>query len=261
MTANECPEHDDGVGVILVCDGASSSVSLRKTYEALVAEVERDVPHAVCSLAIPGQSAPRLRLGDGSEVLSLAQAYQSLRKSGLSRCIFVPLLLTRDERYERIRAELGSLRLPGPYVLGRPIVSSTNDARTFATLLIRTFPQLRGALTVFLCPGPGMTGYVRILARELSAQGRQDMMIQALGEDPARLVWRIAQEAPLVSGVRLIPMAWTFGQLEYQSALDVEAALERSLYRVEVHEAGLLAYPGLRRRVVELIDQAARRGQ
>ncbi|MGN9235450.1 sirohydrochlorin cobaltochelatase, partial [Atopobiaceae bacterium HCP3S3_D6] len=170
----------------------------------------------------------------------------------------------------RLRAEVASAPAGLAQVaLGRPLVSRASDARRLAEALVRALPQGRNAVTVLVGDGGGSragaagSGALSLLEVALRGLGRPDLWVCPLDADPTGLLRRVAEEAPCAFSVRLVPLMMAAGDLERarigaDAGESLRAALERSLYGVEVREGGLVSLTDVRYLLLEHLDEALR---
>lgn len=265
-------------GVVLAC-GGSATGALSASYRPLLEDVRRAHPGVPVELAVVGEPG---RLPDGREVRSVAQALDALARAGAVRAAVQPALVADGPELARLYAEVALAR-PGlaGVALGRPLVSRASDARRLAEVLCRALPRGRNAVTVLVggdsstggaisgagaaCEGAAASGAGahRLLEVALQGRGRPDLWVCPLGADPTDLLRRVAEEAPCAFTVRLVPLMMAPGGLELsrigaEEGEGLRAALERSLYGVEVAGDGLASLAGVRALLLEHLDDALR---
>lgn len=263
-------------GVVLAC-GGSATGALSASYRPLLEDVRRARPGVPVELAVVGEPG---RLPDGREVRSVSQALDALARAGAVRAAVQPALVADGPELALLSAE-AALARPGleGVALGRPLVSRASDARRLAEVLCRALPRGRNAVTVLVggdsstgggAHGAGVTGAgaasagaLRLLEVALQGRGRPDLWVCPLGADPTDLLRRVAEEAPCAFTVRLVPLMMAPGGLELsrigaEEGEGLRAALERSLYGVEVAGDGLVSLAGVRALLLEHLDEALR---
>lgn len=265
--APSCDAAADGrAGVVVACGGAATG-GLVGCYRPLLDEVRRAHPTAPVELAVVGEPGS---LPDGGEVRSVSQALDALARAGAARAAVLPALVADGSDLARLRAEVASAPAGLAQVaLGRPLVSRTSDARRLAEALVRALPQGRNAVTVLVGDGGGSragaagSGALSLLEVALRGLGRPDLWVCPLDADPTGLLRRVAEEAPCAFSVRLVPLMMAAGDLERarigaDAGESLRAALERSLYGVEVREGGLVSLIDVRSLLLEHLDEALR---
>lgn len=265
--APSCDAAADGrAGVVVACGGAATG-GLVGCYRPLLDEVRRAHPTAPVELAVVGEPGS---LPDGGEVRSVSQALGSLARAGAARAAVLPALVADGSDLARLRAEVASAPAGLAQVaLGRPLVSRASDARRLAEALVRALPQGRNAVTVLVGDGGGSragaagSGALSLLEVALRGLGRPDLWVCPLDADPTGLLRRVAEEAPCAFSVRLVPLMMAAGDLERarigaDAGESLRAALERSLYGVEVREGGLVSLADVRSLLLEHLDEALR---
>ena len=265
--APSCDAAADGrAGVVVACGGAATG-GLVGCYRPLLDEVRRAHPTAPVELAVVGEPGS---LPDGGEVRSVSQALDALARAGAARAAVLPALVADGSDLARLRAEVASAPAGLAQVaLGRPLVSRTSDARRLAEALVRALPQGRNAVTVLVGDGGGSragaagSGALSLLEVALRGLGRPDLWVCPLDADPTGLLRRVAEEAPCAFSVRLVPLMMAAGDLERarigaDAGESLRAALERSLYGVEVREGGLVSLTDVRSLLLEHLDEALR---
>lgn len=265
--APSCDAAADGrAGVVVACGGAATG-GLVGCYRPLLDEVRRAHPTAPVELAVVGEPGS---LPDGGEVCSVSQALDALARAGAARAAVLPALVADGSDLARLRAEVASAPAGLAQVaLGRPLVSRASDARRLAEALVRALPQGRNAVTVLVGDGGGSragaagSGALSLLEVALRGLGRPDLWVCPLDADPTGLLRRVAEEAPCAFSVRLVPLMMAAGDLERarigaDAGESLRAALERSLYGVEVREGGLVSLTDVRSLLLEHLDEALR---
>ena len=265
--APSCDAAADGrAGVVVACGGAATG-GLVGCYRPLLDEVRRAHPTAPVELAVVGEPGS---LPDGGEVRSVSQALDALARAGAARAAVLPALVADGSDLARLRAEVASAPAGLAQVaLGRPLVSRASDARRLAEALVRALPQGRNAVTVLVGDGGGSragaagSGALSLLEVALRGLGRPDLWVCPLDADPTGLLRRVAEEAPCAFSVRLVPLMMAAGDLERarigaDAGESLRAALERSLYGVEVREGGLVSLTDVRSLLLEHLDEALR---
>ena len=288
--APSCDAAADGrAGVVVACGGAATG-GLVGCYRPLLDEVRRAHPTAPVELAVVGGPDS---LPDGGEVRSVSQALDALARAGAARAAVLPALVADGSDLARLRAEVASAPAGLAQVaLGRPLVSRASDARRLAEALVRALPQGRNAVTVLVGDGGGSragaagrgggpaggpsrpanpsgaagaagSGALSLLEVALRGLGRPDLWVCPLDADPTGLLRRVAEEAPCAFSVRLVPLMMAAGDLERarigaDAGESLRAALERSLYGVEVREGGLVSLTDVRSLLLEHLDEALR---
>ncbi len=265
--APSCDAAADGrAGVVVACGGAATG-GLVGCYRPLLDEVRRAHPTAPVELAVVGGPGS---LPDGGEVRSVSQALDALARAGAARAAVLPALVADGSDLARLRAEVASAPAGLAQVaLGRPLVSRASDARRLAEALVRALPQGRNAVTVLVGDGGGSragaagSGALSLLEVALRGLGRPDLWVCPLDADPTGLLRRVAEEAPCAFSVRLVPLMMAAGDLERarigaDAGESLRAALERSLYGVEVREGGLVSLADVRSLLLEHLDEALR---
>ncbi len=265
--APSCDAAADGrAGVVVACGGAATG-GLVGSYRPLLDEVCRAHPTAPVELAVVGGPGS---LPDGGEVRSVSQALDALARAGAARAAVLPALVADGSDLARLRAEVASAPAGLAQVaLGRPLVSRASDARRLAEALVRALPQGRNAVTVLVGDGGGSragaagSGALSLLEVALRGLGRPDLWVCPLDADPTGLLRRVAEEAPCAFSVRLVPLMMAAGDLERarigaDAGESLRAALERSLYGVEVREGGLVSLTDVRTLLLEHLDEALR---
>lgn len=265
--APSCDAAADGrAGVVVACGGAATG-GLVDSYRPLLDEVWRAHPTAPVELAVVGEPGS---LPDGGEVRSVSQALDALARAGAARAAVLPALVADGSDLARLRAEVASAPAGLAQVaLGRPLVSRASDARRLAEALVRALPQGRNAVTVLVGDGGGSragaagSGALSLLEVALRGLGRPDLWVCPLDADPTGLLRRVAEEAPCAFSVRLVPLMMAAGDLERarigaDAGESLRAALERSLYGVEVREGGLVSLTDVRSLLLEHLDEALR---
>ncbi|MDD6692879.1 MAG: sirohydrochlorin cobaltochelatase [Olsenella sp.] len=265
--APSCDAAADGrAGVVVACGGAATG-GLVGCYRPLLDEVRRAHPTAPVELAVVGEPGS---LPDGGEVRSVSQALDALARAGAARAAVLPALVADGSDLARLRAEVASAPAGLAQVaLGRPLVSRASDARRLAEALVRALPQGRNAVTVLVGDGGGSragaagSGALSLLEVALRGLGRPDLWVCPLDADPTGLLRRVAEEAPCAFSVRLVPLMMAAGDLERarigaDAGESLRAALERSLYGVEVREGGLVSLIDVRSLLLEHLDEALR---
>lgn len=265
--APSCDAAADGrAGVVVACGGAATG-GLVGCYRPLLDEVRRAHPTAPVELAVVGEPGS---LPDGGEVRSVSQALDALARAGAARAAVLPALVADGSDLARLRAEVASVPAGLAQVaLGRPLVSRASDARRLAEALVRALPQGRNAVTVLVGDGGGSRAgaagseALSLLEVALRGLGRPDLWVCPLDADPTGLLRRVAEEAPCAFSVRLVPLMMAAGDLERarigaDAGESLRAALERSLYGVEVREGGLVSLTDVRSLLLEHLDEALR---
>ncbi|MDY3900115.1 MAG: sirohydrochlorin cobaltochelatase [Atopobiaceae bacterium] len=265
--APSCDAAADGrAGVVVACGGAATG-GLVGCYRPLLDEVRRAHPTAPVELAVVGEPGS---LPDGGEVRSVSQALDALARAGAARAAVLPALVADGSDLARLRTEVASAPAGLAQVaLGRPLVSRASDARRLAEALVRALPQGRNAVTVLVGDGGGSragaagSGALSLLEVALRGLGRPDLWVCPLDADPTGLLRRVAEEAPCAFSVRLVPLMMAAGDLERarigaDAGESLRAALERSLYGVEVREGGLVSLTDVRSLLLEHLDEALR---
>ena len=265
--APSCDAVADGrAGVVVACGGAATG-ELVGSYRPLLDEVRRAHPTAPVELAVVGEPGS---LSDGGEVRSVSQALDTLVRAGAACAAVLPALVADGSDLARLRAEVASAPAGLAQVaLGRPLVSRASDARRLAEALVRALPQGRNAVTVLVGDGGGSragaagSGALSLLEVALRGLGRPDLWVCPLDADPTGLLRRVAEEAPCAFSVRLVPLMMAAGDLERarigaDAGESLRAALERSLYGVEVREGGLVSLADVRSLLLEHLDEALR---
>ncbi|MDD7363941.1 MAG: sirohydrochlorin cobaltochelatase [Olsenella sp.] len=265
--APSCDAAADGrAGVVVACGGAATG-GLVGSYRPLLDEVRRAHPTAPVELAVVGGPGS---LPDGGEVRSVSQALDALARAGAARAAVLPALVADGSDLARLRTEVASAPAGLAQVaLGRPLVSRASDARRLAEALVRALPQGRNAVTVLVGDGGGSragaagSGALSLLEVALRGLGRPDLWVCPLDADPTGLLRRVAEEAPCAFSVRLVPLMMAAGDLERarigaDAGESLRAALERSLYGVEVREGGLVSLTDVRSLLLEHLDEALR---
>ena len=260
--------------MVLACYGSAAGL---RAYEPLVEDVRAAVPGVPVRLALVSGPVRRTLEARGEEAPSLPEALEDLAAQGARRVVVQPVLVSGGRTLDAVcqAADAAREAPDGPEVVVAPeLLAGPEDARRLAAILSRDIPaHPAGAVLLGAHGGEGWEAPAALLSAAIAAQGRPDVLLATLHDDPDVAVARLRAAAPgarhvtlaslmLAEGAHARWQLWGSGLGAPSSAAHASAnrsaahpswrdRLSLGGYDVSMRTAGLLHLDGVRRMFVE----------
>ena len=252
----------------LLCVSFGTSVSAaRKSITAVEDALRLELPEADFFRAFTSKTIRRILAEKGESIWSADEALECLTDGSYDRVVVQPTHFLYGLEYENLKASVEEAKKRFPaLLLGKPLLSGTQDLQTLAGILMKEYPQKEGSALVFM--GHGTPHFSNVVYPAMQTvfhmMGRKDVYVGTVMGWPG--IGEILDQLKMgnYSRVRTAPLMLVAGDhalndMAGEKEDSWKSVITREGYEAECIMQGLGVLPGVqemyRKCLGELLNQ------
>lgn len=254
----------------LLCVNFGTSVpAARKSITAVENALRLELPEADFFRAFTSKTIRRILAEKGESIWSADEALECLTDGSYDRVVVQPTHFLYGLEYENLKASVEEAKKRFPaLLLGKPLLSGTQDLQTLAGILMEEYPQKEGSALVFM--GHGTPHFSNVVYPAMQTvfhmMDRKDVYVGTVMGWPG--IGEILDQLKMgnYSRVRMAPLMLVAGDhalndMAGEKEGSWKSVLTREGYEVECIMQGLGVLPGVQKMYRKCLGELLKQGE
>lgn len=254
----------------LLCVSFGTSVpAARKSITAVEDALRLELPEADFFRAFTSKTIRRILAEKGESIWSADEALECLTDGSYDRVVVQPTHFLYGLEYENLKASVEEAKKRFPaLLLGKPLLSGTQDLQTLAGILMKEYPQKEGSALVFM--GHGTPHFSNVVYSAMQTvfhmMGRKDVYVGTVMGWPG--IGEILDQLKMgnYSRVRTAPLMLVAGDhalndMAGEKEDSWKSVITREGYEAECIMQGLGVLPGVQEMYRKCLGELLKQGE